>query len=545
MSGPVGPAWPGLPVFLNVAYRNTLAGPARVPDWWIYNVTVRKAGEAAAPEPVWVKVVSPRLAQAMVLDPGKSCTRPALAVIARRENDEKSPPLFLLGEPGRHEIRSDGWGEGGTLAVTVRPLAAPDDVAASRLWQASTAAALVGERAPGPQTAAALDTIRREHPLSRHAAWAFWLLADDASRRSGPDADRAEAIHACEVVLERHPEFPLRDRAMGRLAILLEQALQPQRARDAAEELARAFPEGECAAGVKRLLALAPSPPAPGAGAPVPAGTLAISGLDAVPEGPRRALEAFCQAAARGDTAALRAMLPRDFMGDFGPPGRYEDKLRQERRGASGGETRITVRKAVMLDAYERRLSLPHGQERTWYGPVCLVEGEAAQRWDTGRPGAALDAPFCSWALYEYPRGTWKVVSEIIATGNLAAGAAGQSLARRLLRSLTSCTASDGSRSRRLYEEMKQQAGLAGRTVDDRAEWQTQNIAMTGPESDEVVITGRVRVLLAGGADATAEAWVEREVRLHLVLADSGDLVLKDLRVAGSRPAVPSGFPAR
>ncbi|MBE3095578.1 MAG: hypothetical protein IMZ44_00440 [Planctomycetes bacterium] len=549
VTGPAGPAWPGLPIVVTVTYRNTLSCAARVPDWWTYNVTVRKAGAAGAAGPaqaLWVRAASAPCSQPVLLGPGESRTRTALAVVGRLEDSDTSPPLLLFPEAGRYAIEGDGWGQGGPLEVTIEEPQAPDDRAARGLWTADVAACLVGDAARLSDALPAAERICTQYPLSRYAGYALYLRAEHACRRGDP-RDRAEAAHGCEVILERHPEVLIRDRVLALLAVFSEQVLQRQRAREAAGELSRLFPASDCLADLRRanpvLFAAAAAGGPPDDRTPA-AVTLSVSGLEAVPEGPRRTLEAFLQAAAQGRLDAIEALLARDFMGDFGPRSQYAEKLRLERRGIAGGEMRVAVRKAAMVPEYRRLISLPRGEQRTWHGPVCLVEGAVSARWAPDRPGNRLDAPEASWALYEYPRGTWKVISETCPTRNLAAGAMGQRLMRDLPRTLTAWKVTDGTRERRPYEEIKQQARLGGPTLDQRTEWRTHSVTAVGKDADEILLTGRVRLLLeAGAADPKTEQWVEREVRMHLVLGDGGSPVLREL--TSTAVPLPAGGPGQ
>jgi hypothetical protein len=546
VTGPAGPTWPGLPVVVTVTYRNTLSRAARVPDWWTYNVTVRQVGGTAPGQTLWVRAASALSLQPVLLGPGESRTRTALAVIGRREDSDTSPPLLLFPEAGRYAIEGDGWGQGGPLEVTVEEPQAPDDRAARGLWTADVAACLVGDAARLPGAMPPAERLCAQYPLSRYAGYALYLRAEQAFRR-GDLRDRAEAAHGCEVILERHPEVLIRDRVLALLAVLSEQALQKQRAREAAEELHRVFPASDCLADLRRAnpaLFAAAANDGPPDDRPPAAVTLSVSGLETVPEGPRRTLETFLHALAQGRLDVVEAILARDFMGDFGPRSQYAEKLRLERRGVAGGEMRVSVRRVAVVAEYHRLISLPRGEERTWHGPVCLVEGVVSARWTPDRPGNGFDAPLASWALYEYPRGTWKVISETCPTRNLAAGAMGQRLMRDLPRTLTSWKVADAARERRPYEEIKQQAGLAGRTVDERTEWRTHSVTTVGKDAYEILLTGRVRLLLAAGAaDPKTEQWVQREVRMHLVLGDDGSPVLREL-ISTAVPS-PAGGPGQ
>jgi hypothetical protein len=138
-------------------------------------------------------------------------------------------------------------------------------------------------------------------------------------------------------------------------------------------------------------------------------------------------------------------------------------------------------------------------------------------------------------------------------TRHFAAANAAHRLIRDLPSTFTTWRISDGTRQRFPYEEVKQQAGVAGKVDDARTEWQNHTILMVGDRGDQVVMTGKVRMLLRlEGAAAKVEQWVERPVRLEFGLGDGDSLILKSVEVWLQEPpankivpAEPSPKPAR
>ena len=271
---------------------------------------------------------------------------------------------------------------------------------------------------------------------------------------------------------------------------------------------------------------------AAGAGIPV-----TISGLDQVPQGPREVLDAYWRSAAKGHLLAVSGVLARDFMGGFGTRVEHLEHLGGLVGRAASGEIRVAVRKATMADAYDRPASLPLGEERSWRGHICIIDGTVSVSGAADRSGrdAASEPIKASWALLEYPAGTWKLISETRSDCNLSVGALGRKLLYDLNMGFPSWHLSDGRRDRFPYEEVKCQAGVAGKVVDERTEWDSRMLVMAGPARDQVVLTGQVRMLLKAEAGAAArETWVARSVQVTLAVDDRGALVLRDLTVSAA-----------
>ncbi len=225
------------------------------------------------------------------------------------------------------------------------------------------------------------------------------------------------------------------DEAFELLAVAYRATFLGSRAREVALELAEKYPDSESVARLHKTYGkgfeglMLGAPEAAGA-APIARAALAITGLDQVPEGPRAAFNAFWQAAAAGTMAPAEAMLARDFTSEWGTRSSTVKNLWRERQGAPCTRIGITVTKAAMLTTYTRPSTLPYGQERTWYGPICLVEARLVGSGAVGEKGApgTVDLPRATWAFYEYPAGTWKLISEISTTQHLSAASGGEQL---------------------------------------------------------------------------------------------------------------------
>jgi len=531
----------GLPAALKVTLRNTGSQAVEVPEEGFGVVSVEKEGVAARPEPAeaarrfWVWSPPPIKRQAVLLEPGRTLTWTVLLVVGRPKESPKAPLEWLFPQPGRYVVRTDGVDAERPIIVTVAPPATAEDRAGRDLWTLQAAAALAGEGSPVRDLLPLADKIVAAAPSGPYAAYALWLKANFLARHATDIREMNLAAYLCDAILERHPDVAVQDEVFETLFTVCQAGWQAARARDAAADLAAAFPQSLSLARVRQAgggAARVSAASAAGAGIPV-----TISGLDQVPQGPREVLDAYWRSAAKGRLLAVSGVLTRDFMGGFGTRVEYLEYLGRLVRRAAGGEIRVAVGKATTADAYDRPASLPNGEERSWRGHICIIDGTVSVPGAADRSGrdAASEPTKASWALLEYPAGTWKLISETRSDRNLSVGALGRKLLYDLNMGFPSWHLSDGRRDRFPYEEVKRQAGVAGKVVDERTEWDSHMLVMAGPARDQVVLTGQVRMLLKAEAGAAArETWVARSVQVTLAVDDRGALVLKDLTVSAA-----------
>jgi len=532
---------PGLPAALQVALKNTGPKAVEVAEEGFRIVTVEKEGSEARAEPAetarqfWVWLPPPIKRQAVLLDPGRTVTRTVLLVVGRPRGDPKAALEWLFPQPGRYRVRTGGVDAESPILVTVAPSEAAADRAAGDLWTLQAAAALAGEGWPVRALLPLADKIVAAAPNGPYAAYALWLKADFLARHAADIREMNLAAYLCDAILERHPDMAAQDEVFEALFTVCGAGGQATRARDAAADLAAAFPQSLSLARVRQAggdAARVSAAPAAGAGIPV-----TISGLDQVQRGPREVLDAYWRSAAKGRLLAVSGVLARDFMGGFGTRVEQLEHLSGLVVRAAGGEIRVAVRKAAMADAYDRPVSLPNGEERSWRGHICIIEGTVSVPGAADRSGraAAAEPIKASWALLESPAGTWKLISETRSDRNLSAGVLGRKLLYDLNMGFPTWHLSDGRRDRFPYEEVKRQAGVAGKVVDERTEWDSHTLVMAGPARDQMVLTGQVRMLLKADAGVAARGtWVARSVQVTLVVDDRGVLVLKDLTVSAA-----------
>jgi len=524
---------PGLPAALKVALRNTGPKAVEVAEEGFGVISVEKEGVAA--RAFWVWSPPPIKRQAVWLDPGRTLTRTMLLVVGRPKEIPKAPLEWLFPEPGRYLVRTDGVDAERPIIVTVAAPESAADRAAGVLWTLQAAAALAGEGWPVRGLLPLADKIVAAAPSGPYAAYALWIKANFLARHAADIREMNLAACLCDAILERHPDMAAQDEVFGALFTVCRAAGQAARAREAAADLAAAFPQSLSLARVQQAggdATRGSEAPATGAGSPV-----TISGLDQVPQGPREVLDAYWRSAAKGRFLAMSGVLARDFMGGFGTRVEQLEHLRDLVGRAAGGEIRVAVRKAAMADAYDRPASLPNGEERSWRGHICIIEGTVSVPGTADRSGrdAASEPIKASWALLESPAGTWKLISETSADRNLSSGALARKLLNDLNTTFPSWHLSDGRRDRFPYEEVKRQAGVAGKVVDERTTWDSHTIVMSGPAHDIVKMTGEVRMLLKAEAESAAgESWVARSVQVTLVVDERGVLVLKDLTVSAA-----------
>ena len=408
------------------------------------------------------------------------------------------------------------------------------------------AACLAGDAAKAKDLLPQVERIWREQPASALAGYALWIRARHAALNPMDRNEFQAAEDACLAILERYPQVAVRDEVFELLAEADRASFRGSRAREVALELAEKYPDSEAVARLRKAYGttfdkmIIGSPETAGT-EPVAKAALTITGLEQVPEGPRAAFEAFWNAAAAGTLAPAEAMLARDFMSEWGSRSSTVRNLWRERQGAPCTQIRITVTKAESLATYTRSATLPYGQQRTWCGPICLIEASLAAtggRGEGGKPGA-VDLPRASWAFYEYPAGAWRLVSEVCTTQHLAAASGGEQVGRDLPRTLTSWHLSDGTRDRFPYEEIKKQAGVEGKVIDDRTTWKTHATVMMGPNKDQVLLTGQIHMVVRN--PAAGDQVVERRVRMLLGLDAKGTLLLKSVTVTDEPPLPDSG----
>jgi len=535
------------PVILVMTWRNTGKKAVKYPDDQPLLFAVQKVDDPAPVRQFWLaRMIFPDLM--IPLEPGEESSRKIPVVLGWRPRDVKPPVEFMLPAPGKYRLVIQGAPESDVLEVTVTDPVSAEDVAARKLWTPAVAWGLV-EGARGP-ILGDLENLCAQCPHSRYTAYALWMRAAELATR-GDIRWLARSATCCEDILERHPAFPLREDTLKALVGMYATIREPVLARETFRELSAQFPGsphlsrlreqyGEALAGSAGVRDVPPS------GGAVPRAALTVSGMDRVPEGVRQVFERFLSAVAQGDFATVEGLLSRDFIGDEGRRIYYTPALWKQRRGADGGQMQVAVARATMVRTFERETSLPAGAERTWYGPLCVVEGSLSVRWDGGgsRDKRAMTAPRARWAFYEFPQGRWKLVSETTPSRNLRTGALAQHLTTSLRRGFPAWHITDGRRDRVPFEEIKTQLGLAGKLAEDRTLWDSHTIIMVGTGVDEANVKGRLRMLLKppAGSSATApDRWVERDLTLHVALGPDDQLYLKGMTVDMPDPRSESG----
>ena len=524
---------PREPVILDITWGNTSTGSLEYPDDQPLLFTVRKAGEAE-PRRLWI-VRRVHRDLMIPLGPDETCTRKVPFVLGWPPSKTRPPMEFVLAEPGNYEISLMGDAAPAPLAVTVTAPRSAEDVAAGNLWTVEIARGLVGAR-PDPQTVVpALEKIYSQYPTSRYAAWALWIHATIMTAGGGVDRF-TEAARWGEALVARHPDFPLCEEALKALVGVYATLGKTDQAREALAELAGRFPQSRYLASLRRQFAHVLSGPGvrselPPAGTTIPRATIRASGTETIPPGVREAFETFWQAVAEGNLAAVEAALARDFAGDHGSRLHYAPALWKQRQNARSGAIQIRITKAETAGTYARPRTMPSGAARTWYGPLCVVAGSLSVAWDRQVGGrTTVRSPSACWVFYEYPKGVWKLVSEVAATPNLLAAGQAQAIRAKLPRSLRNWRISDGRRERAPYEEIKAQLGLTGKVLDEHTRWINHVLRMTGPSKTEPRIAGRIRMLLKPGAGPAGQA-VVRNVDFYLAVGPDGKLILKRIDV--------------
>ncbi len=521
------------PVILDITWGNTSTSSLEYPDDQPLLFTVRKAGEAA-PRRLWI-VRRIHRDLMIPLGPDETYTRKVPFVLGWPPSKTRPPMEFVLAEPGNYQISLRGDAAPAPLAVTVVAPRSAEDVAAGNLWTIETAQWLVGTR-PDPETVVpALERIYSQYPTSRYAAWALWIHATIMTAGGGVDRF-TEAARCGEALVARHPDFPLCEEALKALVGVYAALGKTGQARETLAELAGRFPQSRHLARLRRQFGQAMSGPGvrselPPAGTTIPRATIRTSGTKMIPEGVREAFETFWQAVAEGDFAAVEGALARDFVGDRGSRLHYAPALWRQRQNARSGTIQIRITKAEMAKTYARPRSMPSGAARTWHGPLCVVTGSLSVTWNRQVGGrTAVRSPSACWVFYEYPKGVWKLVSEVAATPNLLAAGQAQAIRAKLPRRLRNWRISDGRRERAPYEEIKAQLGLTGKILDEHTRWTNHVLTMTGPSKTEPRIAGRIRMLLKSSAGPAGQT-VVRDVDFHLAVGPDGKLILKRIDV--------------
>jgi len=526
---------PGEPAVLRLTWRNKSSNAVEFRDDQPLRVTVQRSGDNAAPRQLWL-VRRPLKAGEVTLKlaAGKACSRKVLMVVGRPENNDRSPVEFVLPAAGKYSVSIEGVAEPASLSITVRDPVSADGLAARSAWTVDVARCLFADRRTSAGLAA-LESVHTERPGSCYAPYAMWAHADDLGRQNEIRSGSRAAV-LMEMLLDRYGDFPLREEAFATLVDLYESIGDKEAARETAEEFAQAMPASESVAALKQrhgetFESLGPRRPAASAGEAVVRTTLSLSDAEAIPAPVRSVFEAYWKSVSEGNLQALPAMLTRDFMGDYGRRTEFVSALAQHRKGAAGGAIEVTVKRAGMAPSFNRPRSLPRGDARAWRGNLCVIEGSISIKWNIPNVtrGDTLQAPWACWVFYGYPDGTWKLLSETASSRNYLAGAQGQVLLRSLPRTFPSWRTSDGKRERSPYEEIRARLGLDDKVVDNRTQWLSMQVRMTGAGRDEVLVIGQVRMLKKpSDAEPAKETWVEQIVGISLVLTDAGGLVLKD-----------------
>jgi hypothetical protein len=541
----------GVPVALKITWKNTTGQPISFPTEDLRTVTVEKVGGAARPFSVKTTALMTR-GTSTTLDAGKTLTRMALLVVGRDPAKAAMAPLeWLFPEAGQYRVTLEGLPTAGPIVVTVQD-PAPADAEARKLWTPEMAGCLTGDAANAKPMLPQLEQIYQQSPMSGYGAYALWVKARYASQNAA--ADRREldrASDACLAILERHPEVAVQDEVAELYIEMCRASFRGARGRELAMELAQKSPDSEAVARLRRSYGpafngLLIGAPGTDESPTVAKATLTMTGLDKVPEGPRAAFKTFWDAAAAGDFKPAEALLAGDFMGDWGSRSSATRNLWRQRQGAPCTQIRITVTTASLAKTYTRPATLPYGLERTWYGPLCIIEANLS---GTGGPAvkgepAGVELPRAVWVFCEYPVGTWKLVSEICTTQHLAAASGGEQLARDLPKTIITWHVSDGVKDRFPYEEIRKQAGVTGRVIDDQTKWITHTVVMMGEKKDQVLLTGQIH-LVTPSSPGVPERVVDRRVRIVLALDAKGVMTLKDLKVTDEPPVPEAGPPTR
>jgi hypothetical protein len=511
----------GLPVALKLSWRNTTAQAIVIPPAVVQpalTVTVEKVPGGPAR-----RLVMPAWSFAnlkLTVAPDKTLTRTILAVMGRPEGKADAPLEWLFPEAGQFRLAVDGFATAAPLVLTVEePKGA--DLDACKLWTPEIASALADQTSDRFRTLLLLvEPICRQYPLSPYGGYALWLKARGLTYTAGASAaDKEAAIHACQELLDRHPDVMVQEAALGLIVSLYQTTYRGARAREVGQELATKFSDSiavewlhdVCGKNFEKLVI--PPGGESAAGARVIKAALTLEGLDAAPKGPGAAFKAFWEAAAAGDVPAMEGMLAGDFMGDWGGRSATIKNLWRERDGAQSTQLRLNIRRVSMLTSYTRPPSIPYGLERTWYGPICLIEGALVTPVMAGSK-PAQDLSFSSWAFYEYPAGTWKLISEVCASERQMTAALGQKISRELPQTITTWHISDGQADRFPYEEIKKLVGVTGKVDDTKTTWKSQATGVTKETGEEVLVGGVIHMEAAGAAPV--------EKRVHIMVGPDG-----------------------
>ena len=522
------------PVILELTWRNTSTEAVEYPDDQPLLLAVQKGDDKDAARYLWL---ARRIQRDLMipLKAGESVTRKIPLVLGWPPSNAKPPIEFILPEPGRYAIAIKGTADPAPFAVTVLELTSAEDRAAKPLWTTDLARGLVGPALELEAVGPATEALYSEAPTSRYAAYALWVWCTDLTSHRGRPAF-LEAARWGEALLARHPDFPLRKESFKALVAVYTTLNRADEAHALQAELERELREGSPGS--------IPPPAALPGGPSVARAGIRAAGTELIPAGAREAFEAFWNAVALGNFAALDPILARDFMSDDGPRRNYGPTLSRLRRNARAGAViQLAVTGAQMAKTYTRPRSLPAGAARTWYGPLCVVEGRVALPWDqNGGRFAASEPQKACWVFYEYPKGKWQLVSETSVTRNRRAGAGAQDIFAGLPRTIRTWRISDGARERSPYEDIKAKLGLTGKVVDERAEWVNHKLVMVGPTREEPSLLGEVRLLLKTPA-GTPEQWVQRDVTFFLAIGPRDGLIFKRFELRppshGPRPSGP------
>ncbi len=75
---------------------------------------------------------------------------------------------------------------------------------------------------------------------------------------------------------------------------------------------------------------------------------------------------------------------------------------------------------------------------------------------------------------------------------------------------------------------------MAGKVLDDQTQWKTHTTVMIGPNHDQILMTGQIRMVVRGAG--AADQVVERRIRMNLALDAKGTLILKSVTVTDEPP---------
>jgi len=475
---------PGEPACLLMTWENPTDEDAAITDYFVRAVRVRREGTAGEAPLWWLNPTSRRFVPPIpVRAHGRHARRLWLAV-GRDKKSFKAPPALLWPEPGTYRIWFDGEDEADGFALKVAEPADDEMKAAVKAWDTAVATCFVGELGSIGGAQPSIDALLTEHPGTRLAAYAVFVKA--RAQEESADADREKLLDAArvyEMIIDQHGRLPVCEEAFVRAIDLYSGAERETDARALAEDLAKAFPDGDQVAEVRarygenfeRLGRRAPGGHRSKSGKPA---RLVLKGLDRVPEPARATLRDFVQAYASGDGAKIGAHLARDFMSDLGPGGDY--LLYTWRTPARCTATlTITVKKSEAAKAYTRPAGEGGSSERTWQGDLCVVEAVRSIEID-GPDKPPPDVPQLTWVLSQYPDGSWKVVSDHHDSPTLMTARLAKGIWRILPEGFAGWRISDGKNDRCPYEEVKQVLAPDQSIDEEQTRWINKTLHMMG-----------------------------------------------------------------